>query len=280
MAKTNKPTQFYATISTSIVLILVSIFLLIFLHSGNITNIVKQKINILIELENDLPSAEVRRIISIVKSYEGVLPNSVNYVSKDDALATMSKELVVSKDNEDNPFQDIIIFNLRSEAYSEKLINEIKYKIELEKGILGLYHENESLDQVKKNLGKVSLGILILAICFVILALSIIFNTIQLTLYSDLKEIKTMQMVGALDSFIKKPYLRMAFWMAIKSGFSMIVFIVGLCTYGYYADGIFSEIIQWSYVAVALMISILLAICLQILATHYILSRFLAKENR
>jgi cell division transport system permease protein len=278
MSKTNKPTQFYATVSTSIVLILVSIFLLIFLHSGNITNIVKQNVNILIELENDLPSAEVDRLLSLVKNHKGVIPSTVKYVSKSDALSTMSKELVVTQDENDNPFQDIIIFNLNSDDYSESLIRDIKYKIELEKGIIGLYHENESLDQVKKNLEKVSFGILILAVCFVILALSIIFNTIQLTLYSDLKEIKTMQMVGAFDSFIKKPYLKMAFGMAMKAGFAAVIFILGVCTYAYYSDTIFSEIIQWRFVIAALITSIVLAVVLQLLATNYIISRFLAKE--
>lgn len=279
MAKNSKPNQFYATVSTSIVLILVSIFLLIFLHSGNITNIVKQNINILIELENDLPTAEVDRLVNVVKTNQGVIPTSVRFVSKTDALNTMAKELVVTQDENDNPFQDIIMFNLKAEDYSESLIKDIKYKIELEKGVIGLYHESESLDQVKKNLEKVSLGILVLAACFVILALSIIFNTIQLTLYSDLKEIKTMQMVGAFDSFIKKPYLKMAFWMAIKAGLTVVIFILGLCFYGYYSDSIFSEIIQWRFVIASLLISILLAILLQLLATNYIISRFLTKAG-
>ena len=66
MSKTNKPTQFYATVSTSIVLILVSIFLLIFLHSGNITNIVKQNINILIDLTWTISFRAYRSIIVVV----------------------------------------------------------------------------------------------------------------------------------------------------------------------------------------------------------------------
>ena len=47
MSKNSRPTQFYATVSTSIVLVLISLFLLMFFHSSNITNIVKENINIL-----------------------------------------------------------------------------------------------------------------------------------------------------------------------------------------------------------------------------------------
>lgn len=135
-------------------------------------------------------------------------------MSKKDALLLMSKELNISQNSEENPFRDLIKFNLFNTDYSEDKIKEIKSAVELEKGVIGLYFENDSVDLVKTNLEKVSLGILILAFCFVVLALAIIFNTIRLTLHSDIKQIKTMQMVGADNSFIKRPYLREAFWMS------------------------------------------------------------------
>ncbi|MBK9735535.1 MAG: hypothetical protein IPO92_11410 [Saprospiraceae bacterium] len=128
MSKNQKPTQFYATMSTSIVLILISLFLLIFFHSNNITNIVKENINILVELEDNLPSGELEYLKKSIIGYEGVLPSSVKYLDKKEALAMMSKELSISQLAEDNPFKDIIKFNLKNEYYSEDNINEIKKK--------------------------------------------------------------------------------------------------------------------------------------------------------
>jgi len=168
MAKNSKPTQFYATMSTSIVLVLISLFLLIFFHSSNITNIVKENINILVELEDKLPSGSIENIKNTIEKYDGVIPASVQFVSKKDALLLMSKELNISQNSEENPFRDLIKFNLFNTDYSEDKIKEIKSAVELEKGVIGLYFENDSVDLVKTNLEKVSLGILILAFsCFI-----------------------------------------------------------------------------------------------------------------
>lgn len=280
MSKNKKPSQFYATVSTSIVLVLISLFLLIFFHSSNITNIVKQNINILVELKNDLPKGEVDHLKKILQDYEGVIPESVEYLNKESALKLMSKELNINDELEGNPFNDLIKFNLKSGYYSEKRIKEIKQSIELEKGVLSLYYENESLDMVQSNLERISLGILILAFCFVILSLSIIYNTIQLTLYSDIKEIKTMQMVGAEKSFIKKPYLKSAFLMAMKSIFVMMFFVAMLCFYLIYFNSIFAEILQWYYVALTILICIFMAFFIQFSTTNAMINKFLKLEGR
>jgi len=280
MAKNSKPTQFYATMSTSIVLVLISLFLLIFFHSSNITNIVKENINILVELEDKLPSGSIENIKNTIEKYDGVIPASVQFVSKKDALLLMSKELNISQNSEENPFRDLIKFNLFNTDYSEDKIKEIKSAVELEKGVIGLYFENDSVDLVKTNLEKVSLGILILAFCFVVLALAIIFNTIRLTLHSDIKQIKTMQMVGADNSFIKRPYLREAFWMSSKSVLAVLIFVSVLCIYLIQTNSIFAEIIQWKYVALAVLISFIAAFLLQFLTTDIIINRFLRREGR
>ncbi len=280
MAKNSKPTQFYATMSTSIVLVLISLFLLIFFHSSNITNIVKENINILVELEDKLPSGSIENIKNTIAKYDGVIPASVQFVSKKDALLLMSKELNISQNSEENPFRDLIKFNLFNTDYSEDKIKEIKSAVELEKGVIGLYFENDSVDLVKTNLEKVSLGILILAFCFVVLALAIIFNTIRLTLHSDIKQIKTMQMVGADNSFIKRPYLREAFWMSSKSVLAVLIFVSVLCIYLIQTNSIFAEIIQWKYVALAVLISFIAAFLLQFLTTDIIINRFLRREGR
>lgn len=280
MSQNQKPTQFYATLSTSIVLVLISLFLLIFFHSGNITNIVKENLNILVELENDLPSGEVQRLQDIIKDYNGVIPQSVEFLSKEYALEFMSKELVINQDENENPFNDIIKFNLKSDQYSEDRIKAIKKEIEYEKGVRGLYYENESLDMVQSNLEKVSFGILILALCFVILAISIIFSTVQLTLYSNVKEIRTMQLVGAEKSFVKKPYLKAAFFMGIKAIIVTVIFIAGLWAFLYYSDSIFAEIIQWYYVVLTVLICIVLAFVILLGTTNRMINKFLQSDKK
>jgi cell division transport system permease protein len=280
MSKERKPTQFYATVSTTIVLILIALFLLVFFHSNNITNIVKENINILVELEDNLPSGEVEHIKKVLSSQPGVISSSVKFISKAQALEMMSKELLIAGGTDENPFKDLLQMNLDKDHYSDAHIKKIKATIELEKGVVGLYYENDSIDMVKSNVDRASLAILLLALCFVILALAIIFNTVKLTLYADMKLIKTMQMVGAEKSFIKKPYLKNAFNMIIKAVAAVAVFLALLCGYLIQSDSIFAEVIQWPYVGLTLIISFFAALFIQFVTTNSILNEFLSKEGR
>lgn len=279
MSKNTRPTQFYATISTSIVLVLIALFLLIFFHSTNITNIVKENINILVELEDNLPAGQIDHLKKVLISQNGVIAQSVSYVDKNEALKLMSGDMALSGSIEENPFKDIIKFNLRYDAYSGEKINDIKSQIELEKGVSGLYYENESIESVKSNLEKLSLGILILAICFIILALAIIFNTVKLTLHADAKLVKTMQMVGAENSFIKKPYLRSAFKIVLQAGLAVIIIIGLLCLLLIQSASVFAEIIQWEYVGLTVVISFVAAFIIQFGATNSILNNYLKHTN-
>lgn len=279
MAANSKPTQFYATLSTSIVLVLISLFLLIFFHSANITNIVKENINILVELEDNQPSGQVQHLKDYISSLGGVLPGSVKFVSKEEAVSIMSRDLNMSGVGTENPFKDLISFNLNSTAYSDALIRDIKTKVELEKGVLGLYYENESVDLIRTNLEKVSMAILLLALCFVVLALAIIFNTVKLTLYADIKQIRTMKMVGAENSFIKNPYLLDAFFMTLKAVAAVAVFVGLLCFLLMRSGSVFAEIIQWKYVFLTVAICFVAALVIQLLTTNAIISRFLRLER-
>ncbi len=279
MSKNSKPSHFYATISTSIVLVLISLFLLMFFHSSNITNIVTENINILVELEDKLPAGQIDQLRKVLINQPGVIAESVVFVDKNEAQKMMTGDMVLSSPDDENPFRDIIKFNLRHDAYSDQNIKDIKTQIELEKGVSGLFHENESINAVKANLERISMGILILAICFVVLALAIIFNTVKLTLHADAKIVKTMQMVGAEKSFIKKPYLRSALNIVLRASLAVLIFITALCAVLIQSNSVFAEIIQWEYVALTIVISFISAFIIQFGATNSIINNYLRQIN-
>lgn len=277
MARIKKPSSFYTTLSTTIVLVLISLFLLLYFHTNNITNIVKENINILVELEDNLPQGAIDDLKSKLANNPNIIPSSVAFVSKESALKIMSKD-IEGLDIDENPFKNIIEFNIKSANYSDATVQQLKTDLNLEKGVIGIYHENESLEDIKSNIQRISLGILVLAVVFIVLALSIIFNTIRLTLLNDKKLIKTMQMVGANPSFIKKPYLREVFFVSVQAALITVVIIGGLIGYLVYSQNIFGEVIQWPYVLVSVALAFLSAFFILILTSNSTINSFLAKE--
>jgi cell division transport system permease protein len=275
MAKLKKTSTFYATISITIVLVLVSLFLTLFLHTGNITNILKQNINLLVEVQDVLPESEVNRILQIVKNTEGVIGEQVEFIKKEDALIFMSSEFGKLAEEIENPFKNIIKFNLKPDYYTEKNIEKIKEVLELEKGVLGFYHENESIDMVKNNLTNFSWIVLGLAGIFVLLSVAIIYTTLRLTLYADEKKIMTMQIVGATGSFIRKPYYVWAFQMSLTATFFVILVLGGLYSYALLYNSLLIELLEIRFLILTVCICFLIALIITTTATNVILRRFL-----
>ena len=275
MAGFKRPTTFYATVSITIVLVLVGLFLTLFFHTGNITNILKQNINILVEVQDVMPGPELQRIISVISSMEGVIPETVEFIDKEKAIAFMSSEVGALSEDIENPFKNIIKFNLKASHYKEAHINKIKELLELEKGVIGFYYENENIEMVRKNLSNFSFVVLGLAFIFIILSIAIIHNTLRLTLLADEKKIKTMQIVGASGSFIRKPYYVWSIKLTITSTL-FVVFILGLIySYAIFYNELLLELLEIQFLIFTIAICFCLALFITFLSSRMMLRQFL-----
>ena len=113
------------------------------------------------------------------------------------------------------------------------------------------------------------------ALLLVVIAVAMINNTIRLALYSKRFTIKTMQLVGAKGSFIRRPFL----WQAILQGvISAIIGMFILVTVFYASNNMFDtfEITfsQGSFVVLALSL-LTLGIFITVLSTWFALNKYL-----
>ena len=77
-------------------------------------------------------------------------------------------------------------------------------------------------------MGKISLGLGILMILLLFIAVALINNTIRLAVFSTRLIIKSMQLVGATNSFIRRPFVRQMVWLGIVSAAITTGLISGL----------------------------------------------------
>src|SRR5690606_27617920 len=101
--------------------------------------------------------------------------------------------------NTANAFRDLIIFNVKSNFYNDDFLGDLSDVLTKVEGVDDVYYENVIIDNIRTNLRNLSIGIFFLAAIFVILAVIIIYNTVNLSLYSDRWEVKTMEIIGAKD---------------------------------------------------------------------------------
>ena len=89
------------------------------------------------------------------------------------------------------------------------------------------------MELLTKNIQKISFWLLVLSGFFGLVAIILINSSIRLSIYSKRFNIKTMQMVGATKSFIRKPFI----WQSIKLGvLGAVISLIGLAIVIYYLN--------------------------------------------
>jgi len=274
----NKSSVSYAVLSNTIVLVLVGLFLLLFLHINAITNILKEKINVIVELNGDVSRSSIDKLKTTVQANEMVVENSVEFIPNTEAYKVMKGALQTETSGLGNPFKDVIVYNIKSEYYSDENLKKIAEEIKRNPIVDEVFYENILIDNIKSNLKKASLGILILAIIFIVLSVIIMYNTLNLSFYADRFEIKTMEIIGARDSFIRQPYIKLAGKVAFRSFLiSSLIILVILGSTWQYIDGM-QDVIKWYFVGMVIAVLFIFAITITIIATIRIVNKYLSKE--
>ncbi len=271
-----RPSHWYSAISIAIVLFLLLVYLIVLLHASNITNLVKEKINIIVELHDDGQKKEREDVIKFLSTLDGVNDSTIEFIPKEDAVEAMGDFMKsLPADLEIQPFKDMVSFNLLASHYDETTIAAYKREIEKQPGVLNLYADNESVDMVKDNLQKLSYISLFVGGIFVFLSIAIIYNSVQLNLQSDKEEIKTMQLVGAKRIFIAKPYISQATVTAVRAfgiAFTGVILLLLLLTMN---NKSILDIISFLYMGVAVVVTFLIGLFLTVGITRQVVRSYL-----
>jgi len=160
---------------------------------------------------------------------------NVFFISSDKAMDEFTgdetaKKQILSIFEQTNPLPPTIGYKPKEAFATKEGMLILKKKIEqaFPDEIEEIHYDKESVEKI--NLGFKQFILLFLAVAglLIIVAVAMINNTIRLALYSKRFTIKTMQLVGATSSFIRKPFLLNSIWQGISSAALGMVILVGL----------------------------------------------------
>jgi len=207
-----------AGISTTMVLFLLGLVVFFVLTANNLSVYIRENIAFSAILDDGMKET------SIIKLQESL--NKKNYVKQ---TIYISKEQALKEQTEamgtdptefigHNPFNASIEIKLNAGYTNPDSIKWIEKELMANKNILEINYPQNLLDSVNKNLQKISLFLLGLAVLLSLISFSLINNTIRLTIYSKRFLIHTMKLVGAGWGFIRKPFITRNLWIGILSG--------------------------------------------------------------
>ena len=253
-------------ISTAMVLVLLGIIVLSVQTSRNLSAWVKENLTVTVMLDEDVSVNEAKRLCRDL--YHRPYARNIDYVSKEQALAEQT-EAMGSDPSEflgANPFVATLELQLKSDYANRDSLMWIIYELQKNPKVTDVAYQEDLMDNVNRNLGRMNIVLLVLAALLTFVSFSLINNTVRLSVYSRRFLIHTMKLVGASWGFIRRPFMRQALAAGIIAALLAIA-VLGAGVYALYNyEPNIQNIITWrelviTAVAVMLFGIIITSIC-------------------
>ena len=201
--------HFTSTVSISLVLFVIGLIVSLYLTTHYFTVKSKENISLSIILNDTISETDLSRLERYLNATE--YTKQVVYISRDSAL----KEHIaaIGEDPSEflgyNPLSASLEVFLTSEYASTDSINSVILpRLQIFDGITNITYQKEMIELLNNNINKLSLILSLIALVMLFISIVLINNTIRLSIYSKRFIINTMQLVGAKNSFIRRPFVR------------------------------------------------------------------------
>ena len=266
---------FSVVLSIFLVLFLLGALGLFVINSKKISNDFKENIPMTVFFNNDANDTMISAFDTELKNAKFI--KDYAFVHKDSAAKNNVD--IVGKDFMEflgfNPLQNSFDIHLKGDYVNADSIKKIERTIRKNEMVTEIIYDKQLVDLVNNNVKEISFWILIISGILTVVAMLLINSSMRLSIYSHRFTIKTMQMVGATKSFIRKPFI----WRSIKLGLiGSGLAIIGIIALAIYVDGIFPSLgIAKDYVSLGIVITGVLGIGILItwISTFFATQRFL-----
>jgi len=230
---------FSVVISIALVLFLLGSLGLLVLNAKKVADHFKEQVVLTIYLNDTAKEVEVNQLEKSL-AMASYTKNTV-YVSKEEAAAQMKAE--TGEDFMDfvgyNPLQNSIDVYLKADYVTTHALDSITTVLSNKKFVDEIKYDNDLVELMNDNVKKITFWVLAISAVFTLIAVLLINSSIRLSVYSKRFIIKTMQMVGATKSFIRRPFI----WKSVQLGIiGAILALVGMGVVLYYLNQSFPEL--------------------------------------
>ncbi len=267
-------------VSLTAALFLIGFCGLLVIQSRKLVSVIKQNLQVTVFLEKDLGSAERDRLYREIREKPFILQgadSSVVFVSKEQAAREFiegTKEDFTTLLGE-NPLLDSYRVKISEEYFNEEKLKAIQGQLERLKGVHEVVYHQDLADQINRNISKVYLVLAAFAIVMLVIIVILINNTIKLAIYSQRFLIRSMQLVGATDGFIQRPFLMHGALQGVTGGITACIFLVILQQAAVRNIEGLVVLQEYSKLGILLLTVILLGVLVGLACTYQSLSRYL-----
>ena len=222
---------FSVVLSIFLVLFLLGILGLFVINSKRLSDKFKEEIAMTVFFKNEANDSVINAFSQEMKTAR--FAKSFEFVSKEKAAELQKK--VMGEDFMqflgENPLQNSFDVHLKADYVENDSIDKIKTRLNKNEMIADIVYDKQLVTLVNDNIKNISMWILIICGVFAIVSALLINSSLRLSIYANRFIIKTMQMVGATKSFIRRPFIQRSILLGILGALLAIIALTGVLFY-------------------------------------------------
>ena len=222
---------FSVVLSVFLVLFLLGTLGLFVINSKRISDNFKEDIVMTIFMKNEANDSIIKafdeelRLASFAKDYV--------YVSKEKAAAQHKK--VIGEDFMQflgvNPLQNSFDVHVKADYVTNDSFKKIETRLRKNPMIADVIYDQQLVTLVNDNVKTITFWILVVSAIFAVVSVLLINSSMRLSIFSNRFIIKTMQLVGATKSFIRKPFIKRSIMLGMIGAVLAVIALIGILIY-------------------------------------------------
>lgn len=260
---------FTSTVSVTLLLILMGLIVLLSLTARVVADSVKENLTVTVVLEDDVQTPDAQHLCDSLNRMYYV--SSIDYISREQALQEQIESMGIDPTDflGANPFSISMEVRVKSEFSSNDSLMWISNELRKSELVADVMYQKDLVESMNKNLHRASYFLLAIALLLVIISLSLINNTVRLSVFSHRFVLHTMKLVGAKWSFIRRPFLVRGFWIGFISALIADAAILGgIYWASRYDSSILNYVTQENMIITAVSV-LVIGLLLTIVCTYF-----------
>ena len=220
----HKLTVFSAVFSVFLTMLIIGSLLIVRKNTNKLIYYLRTKYKIEVFFESDLAKETALDVVKKIDSFPGV--RNTTFIDRENATKIFEKQFGenILDYIQRNPLPMSCVINLNRTGEDELDIMPIVTRIESLSGIDNIEHQGKLIQRIEGFNNRFTRILFFVCIGIMLITISIISNTIKLTIYAKKDLIQDLHIIGATNTFVKVPFLI----EGILQGFigSLIAFLV------------------------------------------------------
>ena len=195
-------------VSVTLALLTLGLIAMIWIAATSESRRMMEKIEISVVMADSIGDDRAKAICEAIEKTK--FANNVRLITRQEALDNWKD--ATGEDLEHvfgvNPLSPEVSFTVAAEYSTVKGIESVRRSVSAVAGVAEVgTPDSRLIETMNNNIRRLTLGFTILAAIMLVISFVLINNTVRLSIYSRRFTIHTMQLVGATDGFIRRPFI-------------------------------------------------------------------------